>query len=307
MNGLFADPLDDELEPVPPGEEKVIDYVGGARDLDARVLRAIGVAEERFNEDYLRMLRAVRFAARLGFTIEPGTAEAIKTHAGKLGGISRERIGQEMRLMLTGRDPVLAAALLQGLGLDGPATDGACVEVELTAVTGVTKDEASYALVLVAWMLDRAGASGSLSEAARFAEDDAMGVLRGWRRALCLSNEDRDGVARVVTILERAPKWDELPVAKRKRMLAETGWDEALRLMRVVGPTDAVERMESEALPLIMEGVSPQRFVNGDDLLRMGVPAGPRIGELLEGVYDAQLEGRVRDREAGLAWARRHI
>ena len=325
VNGLFADPLDDELEPVAPGREKVIDFVGGVADLKAKVLRAIGVAEERFGEDYLRMLRAVRFAARLGFEIEPGTAEAIKAHAGKLGGISRERIGQEVRLMLLGRDPVTAAGLMQGLGLDGPALGGACVGdgVELKALRGVVEggatgvlehaspagvdEDTSYALVLSAWMLDRAQATGSLEAAAQFAGGEARDVLRGWRKALCLSNEDRDGMSRMLGIVARAHGWDALAVAKRKRLLAEAGWDEALRLMRVVGPAEAIEKIEAEALGLLMEGVSPERFVNGDDLISMGVPAGPRIGELLEGVYDAQLEGRVKDREAGLAWVKRHL
>ena len=329
VNGLFADPLDDELEPLAAGEDKVIDFVDGVKDLEAKVLRAIGVAEDRFGEDYLRMLRAVRFAARLGFEIEAGTAEAIKAHAGKLGGISRERIGQEVRLMLTaapgscsparsggsgetgGEHPgVVAVELMQGLGLDGPTLGGGCVEVELNALRGVVEGAdtaASYALVLCAWMLDRARAAGSLSDAAGFAGTDALGVLRGWRKALCLSNEDRDGAARVMGLIARAHNWAELAVAKRKRMLAESGWEDALRLMRVVGPTDVIEKMEAEALPLVMEGVAPERFVNGDDILGMGVPAGPRVGELLEGVYDAQLEGRVKDREAGLKWVQRHL
>lgn len=307
VNGLFADPLDDALEPVPPGEEKVIDYVGGVADLQAKVLRAIGVAAERFGEDYLRMLRAARFAARLGFEIEAGTAEAIRAHADKLRGISRERIGQEVRLMLTGSDPVRAAELIEGLGLDGPALNGDCLEVEHGTLAGVTGDEADYALALTAWMLDRARAGGSLEEVARYAENEALDVLGVWRKALCLSNEDRDGMARLMRLIARAHGWDGLSVAKRKRLLAEPGWDDALRLMRVVGPGDVIERIEAEALPLMMAGVAPERFVNGDDLLEMGVPAGPRVGELLEGVYDAQLEGRVKDREAGLAWVKRHL
>ncbi len=410
VNGLFADPLDEKLEPVAPGCEKVIDFVGGVKDLRAGVLRAIGVAGERFGEDYLRMLRAVRFAARFGFEIEAKTAEAIRAHAVKLSGISRERIGQEVRMMLTpaaapgaGRgnnvasgsarelggavsenQVVVAAGLMQVLGLDGPALGEGCVAGSLLpALLGVTgglgeggrvlkhappgggegdatsrgaswgsvagggpplgergllgRDGESgdkqfggddlgetpgealgeapgqapgagvgvgYGLVLAAWMLDRAGASGSLEAAAGFAERKSRGVLRVWRKALCLSNGDRDGVARVMGLLVRAKGWAGLGVAKRKRLLGEAGWGEAMRLVRVVGSKEVVKKIEVESLPLIAEGVSPKRLVNGDDLLGMGVPSGPRVGELLEGVYDEQLEGRVGSKAEGLAWVR---
>src|SRR5689334_8290213 len=90
INGLFYDPID----------HRVIDFVEGQADIDRKVLRAIGEPRHRFEEDYLRMLRAVRFAARLGFTLDGPTADAIREFAPKLRGISRERIGQEVQLML---------------------------------------------------------------------------------------------------------------------------------------------------------------------------------------------------------------
>src|SRR5207248_1928252 len=91
INGLFLDPI----------EDRVIDFVGGRKDLSERVIRAIGKPEDRFEEDHLRMLRAVRFAARFGFAIEPITAQAIAHHAPQLIRISPERIAEELRLMLT--------------------------------------------------------------------------------------------------------------------------------------------------------------------------------------------------------------
>jgi poly(A) polymerase len=95
INGLFLDPLEN------PPAGKVIDYVQGQDDLRHRVLRAIGDPHRRFAEDHLRLLRAVRFAARLGFEIEPATAEAIRINAPRLKGISPERIADELRMMLT--------------------------------------------------------------------------------------------------------------------------------------------------------------------------------------------------------------
>src|SRR5205823_2465205 len=91
INGLFLDPVDD----------RVIDYVDGQTDLQAKIIRAIGNPDERFDEDHLRMLRAVRFASRFGFAIEPATAQALVQHAPQLIRISPERIAEELRIMLT--------------------------------------------------------------------------------------------------------------------------------------------------------------------------------------------------------------
>jgi poly(A) polymerase len=303
VNGLFADPLDENLEPVPVCKDRVIDFVGGVKDLEAKVLRAIGDPGERFREDYLRMLRAARFAARLGFEIEPGTAEAIRASADNLKKISRERIGQEVMLMLTGRDPVRAAELMQELEIDGAALSEEHVDAPLRALGGLPPGS-SYALCLAAWMLDRAGASTSVGDAARFIENEAKARLRGRRKALCLSNGDRDALGDILGLLPRVTGWADSGIAKRKRLLAEPGWPGAWELVRALGPAGFVEVVEAEASPLQAEGVAPERFVTGDDLIRLGVPAGPRIGDLLEAVYDEQLEGRVRSKDEGMAWVR---
>ncbi|HZK79867.1 MAG TPA: CCA tRNA nucleotidyltransferase, partial [Humisphaera sp.] len=112
MNGLFLDPLH-------PGslDEQVIDYVGGRDDLRARRIRAIGDPAARFREDHLRMLRAVRFAGRLGFEIEPATASAIRQHAAQLVRISPERIADELRIMLAPPTRTAVYRLLEELGL----------------------------------------------------------------------------------------------------------------------------------------------------------------------------------------------
>ena len=95
INGLFLDPMTNE----------VIDHVGGRADLDAKLIRAIANPDERFAEDHLRLLRAIRFAARLGFEIEPATADAIRRHAGELSRISPERVTDELRRILCSPSP----------------------------------------------------------------------------------------------------------------------------------------------------------------------------------------------------------
>jgi poly(A) polymerase len=108
INGMFLDPLDG----------RVIDYVGGRADLEARVLRAIGEPRERFREDRLRMLRAVRFTARFGCALDAGTAEAVREMAAQLGdGVSAERIADELRKMLIDANRARAVRLLLDLGL----------------------------------------------------------------------------------------------------------------------------------------------------------------------------------------------
>src|SRR5690606_11510087 len=118
INALFLDPLASKDSAAVEGH--VVDYVGGLADLRAGIVRAVGDPDTRLAEDHLRALRAVRFTARLGFSLDPGTAAAIRRHAMQLRGVSRERIGEEIRRMLTHPTRGAAIELLQELGLDAP-------------------------------------------------------------------------------------------------------------------------------------------------------------------------------------------
>src|SRR5699024_3531722 len=115
INGLFCDPLNKNPK---TNQDLIIDYVGGQEDIEKGFVRAIGDAQKRFDEDYLRMLRAPRFAAKLDFKIEQKTLSAIQKSAQNLSLISKERIGQEIKIMLTGKAPARAAGLVQTLFLD---------------------------------------------------------------------------------------------------------------------------------------------------------------------------------------------
>jgi poly(A) polymerase len=146
INGLFENPLTDE----------VIDYVGGRADLASKVVRAIGDAHARLREDQLRTLRAVRFAARFGFSIEPETADAIRASASELKGVSRERIGQEVRRMLADPNRAVAAWEMQYLGLDEAVLGEENRQVAPTRL-GRLPDHADFPTALAAWLLDRRG------------------------------------------------------------------------------------------------------------------------------------------------------
>lgn len=345
INGLFEDPL--AVDP----SQRFIDYVGGRCDLEARVVRAIGDARQRFAEDYLRMLRAVRFASRLGFEIEAGTKDAIQDLAPSLARISRERIGQELSFMLTAGRPSLelepatppdqaafphsswrAIQLIEQLGLDKPILDESSRICEWATVRRLTCG--SYALVLGAWLLDRhyfgkhpdrspviqafgrtrdasvggVGEGGDRFHA--FVADELETIVRRWRRALCLSNDERDALRHVVERLSRVARWSSLSLAKRKRLVADTRWSQVWALFQATchEPEEWIwfEQIAQEVNVLAAQVIAPP-WVDGYDLIKMGLKPGPGFKRLLDEVYDAQLEGQLEDRKAALQWVRRGI
>ncbi len=290
INGLFMDPIGGE----------VIDYVGGRADIDAGVIRAIGDPAARLGEDHLRALRAVRFAARFGFEIESATAAAVRRDAAELRGVSRERIGQEIRLMLLDEHRGRAAALLHELGLDGPVLDEPpCTRTPDTVARLALEPAEGHVNIIVAslaaWAHDRGVESGE--------------TVRRWRRALVLSNDERDGLRAVFEHLPRLrDEWGSLSVAARKRLAAGPWFGAALR---VLGAMEAAKRdavaAEVERLSGHAGGLAPVPLVSGDDLVAAGYEPGPKFKQVLDAVYDEQLEGRLRGREQGLALAGRML
>ncbi len=289
INGLFADPASPDTA-ADATHDRIIDFIGGQADLKAGIIRAIGDPAERFGEDYLRMLRAVRFAARLGFTIEPRTSAAIRANARYLGQISRERIGQELLAMLAGPHPARALHLLQELKLDGPTLNEDPCEAPLT-VSDRLSPQAQAPARLAAWMIDR--------------HQEAMPgkrLVSRWRKALTLSNEHRDDLARLLELLERLADWDSLTIAQRKRLASHPNWTQAL-LLRDALVQDALE-ISQEVQRLAGDGIglSPPPLLTGDDLIAMGMEPGPAFKTLLEEAYDHQLQGQLTSREQAMQW-----
>ncbi|MEM1109033.1 MAG: CCA tRNA nucleotidyltransferase [Planctomycetota bacterium] len=291
VNGLFEDPLHPEQPNLDADDDGVIDYVAGRADLDARVLRAIGDPDRRFGEDYLRMLRAVRFTTRLGFTLDPATAEAIRSLSESLSQISRERIGGELRLMLTHPAFADAADLLQQLCLDGPTLNEDPADAPLTTLRRLSPG-ADYAAKLAAWMIDR----HSLAEA-------LPAVVKRWRKALCLSNDDTDTLGRILRQAITAQDWPTMNVAQSKRLLTQADWDQTICVLRAMGKSNNID---ADTPALIEDGIglAPPAFVDGADLIGLGLKPGPAFKTLLDDVYNAQLQGDIRQRTDALAWVR---
>jgi poly(A) polymerase len=304
VNALFLDPLlaDHPHAPiehsavvVPLGTHgRVIDFVGGLIDLERRVLRAVGDPDQRLAEDHLRALRAARLAAKLGFHIDTGTAQAIRSHAAQLTGVSRERIGQEIRRMAAHASRATAARLIWELGLEAPvfAKGGAEGPRTWTTLAG-TPPEVAYSTALAAWALDMG------------AKEPAE-LVKHWRQALTLANEDRDMLRSTLQTLPTLEhEWSQLSMARQKRLAASPWFGEVLVLMRVRQPqlAEAVEA-RLEELGATPGGLWPEPLVTGDDLVRLGFKPGPEFKRILDATYDAQLEGKVLTAHQGLELAR---
>lgn len=290
VNALFIDPTADEAH-------RIIDHVGGVADLRRRLIRAVGDPDQRLAEDHLRALRAVRLAARLDFTIDPDTAAAIRRHARALSGVSRERIGEELRRMLRHPSRSVALASLQHLGLDAPVLGEGPADPPIH-LAGKLPEHASFPLVLAAWLIDR----GVAPDTPRAPE-----AVSRLRTGLCLSNQERDDLAAILSgLLAVESRWGSMSVAERKRTAAATWFPAVLDLLRARDPA-ATGRIEQavEQLARTPAGLAPEPLITGDDLVAAGLRPGPAFRRLLEAVYDAQLEGRVRDRAEGLELARR--
>ncbi|MEQ8875962.1 MAG: CCA tRNA nucleotidyltransferase [Phycisphaerales bacterium] len=295
INALFLDPLAEEADwTTRPGggrvAGRVIDLVGGLADLSAGIVRAVGDPHRRLAEDHLRALRAVRFAARLGFEIDPQTAHAIAEHARELEGVSRERIGGELRRMLAHGSRRRAAAMLEQLGLDGPMLEAPAIGAgRAHPRLGALPADARTMVSLAAWLLDRG--KGGESEQVR-------PLVHQVRRALCLSNDESAILsACLARRLEVLAGYEEMGKARQKRLAASAGFREALAVIRAEDPgleRGVAERVE--ALAAEPGGLAPDRWVTGDDLISLGWRPGPGFARVLEDLYDLQLAGEAPDR-----------
>jgi tRNA nucleotidyltransferase/poly(A) polymerase len=312
VNALFLDPLLGahphaavEQTPgavvAPLGQHgRVIDFVGGMVDLERRILRAVGDPDQRLAEDHLRALRAARLAAKLGFHIDGGTAAAIRKHAAALEGVSRERIGEEVRRMAEHPSRAIAARFISELSLEPPVFMSAAVSrgPRTWTVLAALPPEVGFAPSLAAWAMDMGLATG----------DQAVDeLIRQWRTALTLSNEDRDLLRSIlVTLPVLEHQWPNMRVARQKRLAAAPWFGEALVLARAANPGLASE-VESriEILACTAGGLWPQPLVTGDDLVALGLAPGPLFKRVLDEVFDAQLEGKVQAKGEALELAGR--
>lgn len=299
VNGLFLDPLDN----------RVIDFVGGQKDLDARLLRAIGDPEKRFDEDYLRLLRAVRFAARFDFTIDPHTRAAIQSHAAKLKQISPERIAEELRIMLTPPTRRAAWKLLQELGLAdevfrlwNPAKADPSRPLWKAFEVAALFEVIPFGLSLAAAYVSRA------DEVMQCLQIQAIrDAVRSTRQMLKISNEESDQMSRILLGAGLMLQSESLTLAQKKRFLARATSRESRLLLQAIADVgffaDRINTLLAELGELQKTDFAPLPLVTGDDLTAAQLQPGPAFKKVLDCVYDEQLEGRVIDKTRAMQLA----
>ncbi|MFW6162800.1 MAG: CCA tRNA nucleotidyltransferase [Planctomycetota bacterium] len=320
INGLFYDPL----------AETLIDYVGGEADIEAGVVRAIGDPAERFAEDALRMMRAVRFTARFGYRLEPATRTALEARAADIAKVSGERLREELGRILTGPNRGDALELLRTTGLlrvvlpeveamaGCEQPDEFHPEGDVFTHTCLCLDELREPSVplAVGTLLHDVGKPLTRREAdrVRFNQHDKVGaqVARDICRRLRFSSADTAHIVDLVAKHMRFMAVREMRESRLKRLLRNPYIDDHLELHRVdcvashgdLGNYDFC-RQKKEGLK--DEEIRPPRLLTGDDLIDMGYAPGPLFSEILERVEDAQLEGEVESKDEATALVHREF
>jgi tRNA nucleotidyltransferase/poly(A) polymerase len=284
INGLLYDPVTNQL----------IDYIDGQADIRAKLVRAIGDPHARFEEDKLRILRAVRFGARLGYEIEPSTWEAVRAMAPKIHQVSSERIREELSRILTEGQSARGFRLLEESGLRREILP----ELEWT-------DHIERSLGLL-----KRGVEA----------DFAMGVvlhhtpLFSVERIVERLKFSRAEMHHIIALVENLPQFSrvrQMSVASLKRLFRLNRFEDHVELARIhvvtagedLADLDYFHRKLAEWTD---QDIFPEPLITGDDLITMGFTPGPLFKEILARVEDEQLEGRLAGRDQALDFVKRH-
>lgn len=284
VNGLFYDPVE------PDEFKRIKDYVGGQIDLSKKVIRCIGNPSERFEEDKLRLLRAIRFAVKLNFSIDPATLNEVKKRSSQIEIVSKERIRDEADKILASPHPRRGLELLIETGLwksIWPCVDP--TEVLLGRFnTAMDSDPVGVAQAALWFDLDRMEILGNM-RLLRYSNEVIQRTLHFIDRAkeLRLFDNVRSGKK---TLLLNDPFFNEIGIFYSKCLHG------APQLEVLLNSAEAWNKR-----PL------PSHFLNGEDLKQAGVASGPQMGNLLEEAYLLQLEGVLSDKQSAVTWVKEQI
>ncbi len=315
-----------------PAAGEVIDHVGGLQDIKNRLIRVVGVPEERFNEDYLRMLRAIRFASKLGFEIEPSAWNAICSMAKKCAHIAAERVRDELENMFCNVNTAKALKLLKASGILNiwlPEVD-VLAGVEQHPKYHPEGDVWVHTLLMferagrlqdsiLAWSIllhdigKKPAFSRDCDNIPHFYGHEAMGadMIPAIAERLRFSREKAGAVEHAVRYHMRFASVMEMREAKLKRLMAEKYFVMELELHRLDclcsnGLTGSYEflreRMKKSAVLAL-----PELFLNGNDLIKMGYKPGKLFKDILEQLMDAQLDKQVSSREEALKFVKENF
>ncbi len=317
INGLVQDPF----------TGAIIDHVGGRDDLSARLIRAIGDPAQRFEEDGLRLLRGVRFAATLGFDIEEQTRTALSTCRERLRAISGERVRSELQRMLVGPWRRRAVELLDESGLlevilpealpmkgcEQPPEfhpEGDVWIHTLLALDGLP-DDTTFELALAMLLHDIGKPPTFVRAPDRIRFDGHVELGAEMAEAICgRLRMSRSATRRVHALVRDHIIFKDVPsmrASRLRRLMAEEHFEELMLLYRADcgachGLLTALPAIEAMQERLAEEALIPAPLLTGRDLIERGVESGPRVGALLREAADLQLEGNLEGREAALHW-----
>jgi poly(A) polymerase len=318
INGLLLDPIKGEI----------LDFVGGQQDLKAGIIRTIGSPEQRFEEDKLRMLRAVRFAARFEYTIDPATFAAMQKLAGNIHQVSRERVRDELSKMLIEGHARRAFLLLDESGLLQQ------VLPEISAMKGVAQppqfhpegDVFVHTLLLLeklprpspmtlAWgaLLHDVGKPATFRVADRIRFDGHVEVGVKMAEQICrrfrFSNHHTEQILALVKNHMRFGDVQRMKESTLKKFMRLPQFEEHLELHRLDcqsshGDLTSYEFTREKLVSTPEASMRPAPLVTGNDLINAGYVPGPRFKEILAAVEDSQLEGQLQNKEQALAFVR---
>jgi poly(A) polymerase len=285
INGLLYDPVRGEIR----------DYVNGRADIDAKIVRAIGDPHARFEEDKLRILRAVRFGARLGYTIEPETWEAVRRMAPKIHQVSQERIREELTRILTEGQAARGMQMLEDSGLRAEI---------LPELQWTEHMERSLQLMEKGALPDYA--------VAVMLHHTPIGDVQHVVQRLKFSRAEMHHILALVENLPRFSSVREMSTSTLKRFFRLDRFEDHLKLARIhaaaVGETPVNYTYASEKRnALANEEIWPQLLITGNDLIAMGFNPGPKFKEILTRAEDEQLEGRLTTREEAIEFIKRNF
>jgi poly(A) polymerase len=319
INGLLYNPF----------EDKILDYVNGINDIKSGVIRAIGDPKERFSEDKLRLMRAVRFSARFKYEIEEGTYNAVKELAPRINEVSHERIRDELDKILRGRNPGLGLQMLFDTGIlqviMSEASDMAGVEQppefhpegDVFIHTKLMLDMLVNPSRVLAFavLLHDIGKPRTFSVAERIRFDGHVPVGARMADSICkrfrFSNEEREKIVRYVENHLRFMDVQEMRESKLKRFMQSDTFVEELELHRIDclashGKLDNWEFCKKRLEEYSKEELKPIPLVNGNDLILEGYIPGPLFREILNKVLDLQLENQIKTKEEALTWIKKN-
>jgi poly(A) polymerase len=283
INGLLWD----------PESNQIIDFVNGVADMASRTIRVIGDAQQRFSEDYLRLLRAVRFAARLSFAIEPETSNAIRQHASKIQFVAKERVREELNRMLTDGQAAVATRLLTELGLakqlfaqwpDDRHSRANQLESQWTFFDRLPRSARTLAL---GW---------ALMFQTYLTDANASKVMSDLRFGTALTRRIQD----LLRLLADFANFSDKTLAEKKRLVRRPEWSEVLQLEQIQTLQSSRELRQHNwrlakrfAERQASEQLFPKPLIDGNGLQAKGFLAGPELGKLLQEIEEGQLNQTI--------------